>query len=454
MTEQITEQRDDSIAKSVLKNVIPAMIAMLMVLVYNLADMFFVGRTGDPLQVAAVSFAAPLFLIYLALTTIFGMGGASVISRSIGRGDIENVKKVSSFCFWGTLLVGCILSVVVICFSGEIATMFGSQGDTHEMVSTYMWILALSGPFIAISNTFASVIRGEGKANKAMQGMLIGNVVNLVLDPIFISVLGFGVVGAAIATVIGNVCGCVYYLAYLFKGDTLLSYKPKDFTLQKRVVIAVLIVGIPACLDTLLMSVAQGVVNGLTASYGDLAVAGMGVAMKVSMIATLLCVGFGQGVQPILGFCIGSKNLDKFKKIMRFSVLLSFALSAVMTLGTYLFLPQIISAFLTDVNAYDFALTFAMILMTCALFNGVFFVLLNALQAAGAGMSALIVNVSRQGIVCIPMIYLCHSIMGINGIAWSQSITHYIALGIATILYFIMINTFKKRISNQTVASE
>ena len=372
------------VPKAVLKNAIPAMAAMLMVLIYNLADTFFIGQTHNDILVAAVSLATPVFLIFMAVGTIFGIGASA---------------------------------------------------DTWEPAKTYLTIVALGGPFVLISNCYSNILRAEGQPNQAMVGQVLGNLLNVVLDPIMILTLQWGIAGAAIATVIGNVVGAGYYILYYLRGQSSLSIHIRDFSVKDQICANVLSIGIPASLGSLLMSVSQIVVNARMAGYGDMAVAGMGVAMKVTMITGMICIGFGQGVQPLLGYCVGAKLWERFKKIMRFSVLFSLGLSAVMTGLCYLLRDSIIRVFLTDAAYFDYATTFTSILLTTSFLFGVFYVLTNALQAMGAAVQALIINLSRQGIIYIPALFILQAVLEANGLAWAQPVADLLSTALVAALY-------------------
>lgn len=437
--------RDAPIPKAVLKNAIPAMLAMLMVLVYNLADTFFIGQTHDDLQVAAVSLATPVFLIFMALGTVFGMGGTSVISRAMGEGRTDYVKKVCSFCMWGCVAVGAVVSILFLLFMDEILILVGASQDTWEYTKTYLVIVSFCGPFVLISNCFSNVIRAEGQSGRAMMGQVIGNFLNVVLDPILILVFGWDIAGAAIATVIGNVAGAGYYIFYFLRGKSAMSIRLRDFTVRENVCKSVLAIGIPASLGSLLMSVSQIVVNSLMVSYGDMALAGIGVAMKVTMMTGMVCIGFGQGIQPLLGYCVGAGLWERFQKIMRFSVLFSFALSAVLTGVCYLFTDNIVSAFLTDAAAFDYAVQFARILLTTSFLFGVFYVLSNALQAMGAAAEALVINLSRQGIIYIPALFLMNAAIGITGLVWAQPVADVLSTAMVLVLYLKTVKKLQRK---------
>lgn len=211
------------VSQAVFKNALPAIAAMLMVLVYNLADTFFIGQTHDALQVAAVSLATPVFLMFMAVGTAFGIGGTSVISRALGEGKKEYAKKVCSFCMWSCIVVGVVMAALFLIFLKPILSLIGASSDTWDLSKTYLSIVACSGPFVLISNCYANIIRAEGEAGKAMMGQLLGNLLNFILDPVMILGFGWNIAGAAIATVIGNLFGAGYYIFYFLRGKSMLT---------------------------------------------------------------------------------------------------------------------------------------------------------------------------------------------------------------------------------------
>ncbi len=429
------------VSQAVLKNALPAMAAMLMVLVYNLADTFFIGQTHDALQVAAVSLATPVFLMFMAVGTAFGIGGTSVISRALGEGKKEYAKKVCSFCMWGCIAAGVIMAALFLVFMNQILSLIGASSDTWDLLKTYLSIVACGGPFVLISNCFSNVIRAEGEPGKAMMGQLLGNLINVILDPVMILGFGWNIAGAAIATVIGNLIGAGYYIFYFLRGKSMLSIHIKDFTVKDKVCSSVLALGIPAALGSLLMSVSQIIINSQMAAYGDMAIAGMGVAMKVVVITGMVCMGLGQGVQPLLGYLVGAKLWKRFNDVFKCSMIFSLILGVVLTAVCYLLANQIVSAFLTDATAFDYAVSFAKILLTTSFLFGVFYVLTNALQAMGAAKASLIINLSRQGIIFIPALFILNASMGLTGLIWAQPVADILSLALAIVLY---VSTYEK----------
>lgn len=439
--------REAPVKKAVLQNALPAMAAMLMVLIYNLADTFFIAQTHDDLQVAAVSLATPVFLLFMSAGTIFGVGGTSVISRAIGEGKKEYAKKVCSFCMWSCVSVGILMSTLFLLFMDRVLSLIGASEETMDYARTYLVIVSISGPFVLIATCYSNVIRAEGESGKAMMGQVIGNLLNVILDPLFILVFKWDIAGAAVATVIGNVVGAGYYIIYFLRGSSSLSISLKDFTLKENTASSVLSIGIPAALGNLLMSLSSIIMNSQMAAYGDMAVAAVGVAMKITMMSGMLCIGLGQGIQPLLGYCVGSGNKKRYGSILKSSLLFAFLLSAVLTLLCYIFTGQIVSVFLTDKSAYDYGISFSRILLSTSILFGVFYVLLNALQAMGKGKESLVVNVSRQGLIYIPASFILSSFFNEKGLLWAQPVADILSLLLALVLY---IRIHRKWTSNQS----
>ena len=423
------------VPKAVMKNALPAMAAMLMVLVYNLADTFFIGQTHNALLVAAVSLATPVYLIFMSIGTLFGIGGTSVISRALGEGKKEKARKSCAFCFWGCVFVGILLLAFILIFIDPILNLIGASADTYEYAKSYLSIIVFAGPFVLISNCYGNVIRTEGESGKAMLGLLLGNLVNVILDPIFILALGLDIKGAAIATVIGNIVGAGFYISYFLKGKSMLSIRLKDFTVKQGIAASVLAIGVPAALGDALMSVSHIISNSQMAHYGDMAVAGMGVAMKVITITGMICMGLGQGVQPILGYCVGAKTWKRFKEVFKFTIIFALILGTVLAAICYVFTNQIVSAFLTDQTAFSYAVQFARILLSTSFLFGVFYVLVNALQAMGAATPALLISMSRQGIIFIPALFILQAVVGMTGLVWAQPVSDVLSILIAAILF-------------------
>lgn len=429
-TSSIESFENASVPSIVIKNSIPALIAMIMVMVYNLADTFFLGMTGNDLYVTAVSFATPLFMIFMSLGTLFGVGGTSVISRALGAGKTDYAKKVSSFCMWASVAVGGIFMLILWLGLDSVARMLGASNESLNLTKDYLRIAIACGIFSMISNCFSNIIRTEGKAMKAMTGTLIGNLLNLILDPIFILVFKWGVIGAAVATVIGNAFAALYYIGYLIKGHTSLSINPRHFSVKNGILTGVLSVGISASLANLLVSLSSIIVNAQLSHFedGDMLVAGYGVTAKVIMIVTLIGIGIGSGVQPFLGYCYGAREKKRLIKAIRFSSVFGLVFCAIISILCSVFAEPIVKIFLTDTSALNSGVHFTRILMSTAFLIGAFAICQNTLQAVGAALPALSASIFRQGIIFIPALFIMKSILGVDGLIWAQPIADILSL--------------------------
>lgn len=434
--------RNAPIPKAVFLNIIPSIVSMLMVMVYNLADTFFIGQTKNPYMVAAVSIATPAFLIFMAIGMIFGVGGTSYISRMLGEGKNEKAKNASSFCFWTGLGVGVVGMVFVWLMIEPICKLIGTSADTIGYTKEYLLIVSLSIPFVIVGNSFSNIIRAEGKANIAMAGMVLGNIANIVLDPIMILGFDWDVIGAAIATVIGNIFAFVFYLVHLTSKRTILSIKPRDYQAGEKIATDILAIGIPASINNILMSTSNIVINNLLKGHDDMAVAGLGVAFKVNMLVVMLLIGVGTGIQPLLGYCFGAGNRKRFLGVLKFSVVLALCMSAVLTVICYFGASPMVRAFLDNEAAYGYAFSFARILIYSGPILGLLFVFINTIQAMGAAVPTLILSISRQGIIYLPTLLTFHYLFDTpRMLVMAQPVADYLSTTLAIVLFII---TFKR----------
>ena len=402
-----------SVPKAVINNVVPSIISMIMVLVYNLADTFFIGKTNNAFMVAAVSVATPAFLIFMAIGMLFGIGGTSLISRMLGEKREERAKHASSFCFWTGLCVGILSMLLMFVFATPVCRAIGASDDTVEYATTSLRIVSLGIPFLILSNSFSNIIRAEGRAKTAMSGMIIGNLANIILDPIMILYCGWDVAGAAIATVIGNVLSAVFYFIHLISKKSMLSIHPKDYRIGGRIALDVFAIGIPASLNSILMSVSNIIINKLISGFGDMAVAGLGVAMKVNMIVVMRLIGLGVGI------------------------------SAVMTAICYFGASPLVRAFLEDEHAFSYGFSFSRIYILSGPILGLMFVFINAIQATGAALPSLILSISRQGLIFIPILMIINELTdSARALVFAQPLPDYIATALAAVL---LLTTCKKR---------
>ena len=436
--------RNAPVPKAVFSNIIPSIISMLMVLLYNLADTVFIGQTKNALMVTAVSLATPVFLLFMSIGMLFGIGGTSLISRKLGEGDHHMARRASSFCFWGGAVIGIISLAGILLFAEPVARAVGASDDSLEFTKQYLTIVAFGIPFLIISNAFSNIIRAEGHPKTAMTGMIVGNLVNIILDPILILTLDWTVAGAALATVLGNIVSALFYISHLCSKRSMLSIRLKHFTIKRSVSLGVFAIGIPAALNSVLMSTSNIVINKVMAGYGDMAVAGLGVAMKVNTICVMLLIGVGVGIQPLLGFCFGARMRKRYLAVLRFTLIVAFIMSIVMTVVCYVFAGPLVRFILEEPEAYAYGFEFSRVYILSGPVIGLLFVMINAIQSTGAMLPSLILSISRQGIIYYPMLIIFTTFFDTAKMAaMTQPVTDYIAATLAVILFII---TFRKHL--------
>lgn len=426
------------VPKAVFTMALPTVLSMLVTVFYNMADTFFVGQTGDANQVAAVSLTTPVFLLAMAMGNIFGIGGSSYISRLLGEGHEEKAKKVSSFCCYGCIVFGILMMIFFLGGMNLILKLIGADNNTYGFAKDYLTYIGYGAVFVVFSNAFGNIVRSEGAAKQAMIGMMIGTIVNIVLDPIMILGLHMGVAGAAVATIIGNICATLYYLFYFWKGKTVLSISPKLFSMDRDILTGVFSIGIPASLNNVLMSVSNIVLNLYLVSYGNAAVAGMGVAMKVNILVILVCLGMGMGVQPLVGYNYGANNHHRMKQVMKFGILCNICIGTLVTVIYCVFTKPIINAFIHDPEVIDYGITMLRVLMISGPFIGIMFVLNFSFQAMGKALPSLLLSIGRQGLFFFPILILSNKLFGLDGVIFAQPLADIASVFIAFGMFLII----------------
>lgn len=446
------------IPKAVATLAIPSVLGMLINIIYNLADTFFVGQTGDANQVAAVSISTPLFLISMAVGNLFGVGGCAFISRSLGEGNRDRIKTISSFCIYSSIASGLVMLLLFVLFREKVLRLVGASDNTIGYATDYMFWISFGAPLIITGITSGNLMRGEGAAKDSMIGMIIGQVANIILDPIFILnkgelLFGFsmpfgfgkGAAGAAMATVLGNVMTILYYLVYFMRGKSILSITPKRFSAKNGIAKGVVSVGTPAALNSLLMSISNIFINMFLAKYSDTAVAAMGVAMKANMLVVMLQIGIGQGVQPLVGYCYGAKNYKRMKGSIIFSTGCNIIIGAVVTLFYIRFRAQVIGLFIDDADVISYGVKMLTALMVPGTLIGIMFIINFAFQGMGKGVQSLILAVGRQGLIYFPLLFIMDRLVGLEGIIWAQPAADIVCI----VLSVIMFSYTMKKLNNK-----
>lgn len=452
---------DYKVPKAVAALAIPSVLGMLINIVYNLADTFFVGQTGDANQVAAVSISMPLYLMFMAVGNLFGVGGCAYISRSLGEGKRDRIKTISSFCIYTAIFVGIIFSAMFMLFRERILRLVGASDNTIGFATDYLFWLMICSPLLITGITCSNLMRGEGAAKDSVIGVIIGQVANIILDPIFIlnkgdELFGFampfgfgkGAEGAAIATVIGNALTVLYFALYFLRGKSILSITPRRYSFRHGIARNVVSVGTPAALNNLLMSVSNIVINMFLAHYSDTAVAAMGVAMKANMLVVMFQIGIAQGIQPLIGYCYGAQNYRRMKKSISFAMMCNVVIGATVTVFYIVFRQQVIGVFIDDAEVIEYGVKMLTALMSPGAVLGIMFIINFAFQGMGKGMQSLILAAGRQGLIFLPMLFIMDHFVGLEGVIWSQPIADFICVVMSVVMFALTMKKLNKKSKN------
>ena len=423
------------VSKAVATMAIPSVISSLVTVVYNMADTFFVGQTGDPLQVAAVSLTNPIFILFMAFANMFGMGGSAVASMALGEQNQKRMKQVSAFITHASLAVGILFALVLVGFMQPILSIFGANEETYALACGYVFHISYGAPFIIWSAAASFVVRSEGASKEAMIGSMIGTIANIVLDPVLISGFHLGAAGAAVATTLGNILASLYYLWYFVKKSNNFSIGIRNFTCRYGIFSGICSCGLPTAIFSTLMSVSTIVLNQILVAYGNAPVAAIGIVFKANMFITFLQMGLANGVQPLLGYNFGSGDKKRFQDIAAYTKKCCIVIGILATLLFFVFRRQIIGLFIQDEEVIMYGVRMLIAYMLSGPVIGILFMNMNCMQSVGKAFWATLLSVLRQGLLLIPLLFILNALGGLNGVIYGQALTDYIAVFLSAVLW-------------------
>ena len=419
------------VKKAYFKLALPVVLGMAVSLVYNLVDTWFIAGTQNTALVAGVSLCAPVFTLMVAFGDIFGLGGSTAISRLLGQKRNRDAAGVSVFSIYAAILLGIAVAALMLIFRLPLLHLLGAREDTIAYASSYFIWLALGAPAIILNIVPGNLLRTEGLAKEAMFCTVIGALINIVLDPIFIFALGFGAGGAAAATVLSNVISDILLFSTIYHKAKFLSIHLRDFVVSSAVLRDILFIGIPASITNLMQSLAILLTNRFLLPYGTGQVAAYGIAMKVNMVCILILVGFAFGAQPLLGYNFGAGNRARLKEIIRFDIMIQIITASFFALISLFFAPLLIRLFMQDPAVVTAGAQILRCVMLSAPAVGIILVCTTLFQAEGKSLPALILAISRQGVVLVLCLVVMSHSFGYIGVLLSQALSDLITLGIA-----------------------
>ena len=441
---QLFEQT--AIPKAVMTLAIPTILSSLVMVIYNLADTYFVGMLNNAIQNSAVTLAAPVLLAFNAVNNLFGVGASSMMSRGLGKKDYDTVYRSSAFGFYLSLICGILFSVLFTAFHTPMLNVLGADTTTAGATGEYLKWTVTFGAVPAILNVvMAYMVRAEGAALHASIGTMSGCLLNIILDPIFILPWGLnmGAAGAGLATFLSNCIACLYFFILLFvkRGRTYVCVRPSMFGFRKTISLGILAVGVPAAIQNLLNVTGMTVLNNFTSAYGADAVAAMGIAQKINMVPLYMAMGLGQGIMPLISYNYASGNTRRMKKTLLFSLKIAVSFMVMVSIGYYFGAGALTTAFMKNAVIVQYGTRFLRGLCLGIPFLCIDFLAVGVFQACGLGKEALVFAVLRKVILEIPALYILNSLFPLYGLAYAQ-LTAELILSVAAAI--VLIRLFKK----------
>lgn len=428
---------------AVRKMVIPTIISSLITIIYNLADTYFVGMLNDPIQNAAVTLVAPLMLAFNAVNNLFGVGTSSMMSRALGRHDEQTVRRSSAIGFYCTVCAAALFSIGSILFRTNLLHMLGAEETTIRATSGYMKWTVCCGAVPAILNVvMAYMVRSEGATLHASIGTISGCVLNMILDPIFILPWGLnmGAEGAGLATFLGNTGACCYFfiLLYVRRNKTYVSVSPKLFSFDKKIILGICAVGVPASIQNLLNVTSMTLLNNFSASFGSDVVASMGIAQKINMVPMNLFFGLSQGIQPLIGYTYASGRYRRMKDTVFYAMKLCLCSVAVVSVGYYIFAGSLIRLFMDNDTIVSYGTSFLRAMCLQLPFMCVDFMAVGVFQSTGMGEKALLFAILRKVVFEIPALFILNYLFPLYGLPYAQMTSEMLLAVIAVIMLILL----------------
>lgn len=439
------------VRRAVLSLAVPTVISQIITVIYNMADTFFIGQLNDPNQVAAATVAMPAFAALTALSNLFGIGGASKIARCLGTKDNEAAKRTAAFSIWTAIAVALFYGVIVFLTRAWFLPVLGANAATYDYCSRYVfWTITVGAIPTVLNAGLAHLIRTEGYAKQAGFGVAFGGLLNIALDPIFIFVFHMEIAGAAIATMLSNTAAMIYFLIFLYKirKETVITLNPKYYSIANGVPGDVVIGGLPSFIMMMLGCLSNSVLNRLVTSYSNEAMAGMGIAKKIDMIAFSVAQGMTQGVLPLVAYNYASGNKKRMNSSIWTTLIYTLIIACAAMLTLFLFAAPITRCFIDNDETVTYGKNFLKVICFTCPSTAVNFMIITVFQATKQKVQPLILSLLRKGSLDIPLMIGLNHFIGINGIAWATPLADWLALIVSLCLFLPYINKIKRDIES------
>jgi putative MATE family efflux protein len=429
---------------AILRLAVPMMIGSIAQMIYNMTDTFFIGQTNDPNMVAGISLSMPLFMLTQGLGNIFAIGASSYLSRCLGAKQMDEAKKTNATAFWVTFSLGIVITGLIVLFREPLLHTIGTSDVTFPYANSYFTIISSFVSVSMLGMCLGGAIRSEGASTTAMISMMMGIVINIILDPIFILYFEWGVAGAAWATIAGQMVGFSYAVLFYVRGKSVLSIHPRFFKPNSRMLREIFKIGIPAAISNVVFTFASVVTNVTAASYGDHVVAGSGISMRVTMLAFGLIMSLGFGFAPFAGFNYGARNLKRLTAGLKITITYTTSLALFFMTVFYFFGRQMMQFFIRDERTIDAGSRMMRAFLLGLPTMGVQMTIMSTFQALGKPLQSTVINLGRQFLVYLPLLFILNHFFGFNGFIYTQPIADIVTTTVAVLFFISLLKNLRK----------
>jgi putative MATE family efflux protein len=425
---------------------------MVISALYNIVDTLFVGRGVGPIAIAALTIVLPIQIIMMAIGFMIGSGSASIISRSLGKKKKDTAINTAGNAILLNLAINIVLMVISFIFIDKFLIFLGASKEVLPYAKDYMGIILLGFIFLSFCISSNNIIRAEGRPRAAMYSMVIGAVLNIILDPIFIFVFKMGIRGVAIATIISQIASCIYIIFYFMSGESIFHFSPAMFKIKKDLIKNILLIGFPSFLMAVIDSVIFLIFNRAILYYGnDLYIAISGITIRIIDFTLMPIIGIAQGFSTIIGFNYGAKLYPRVKKVLKEAVAWTTAIASVGFIIIMFFPKPLLSLFSGGNEIIANSVLPMRIIAIFLPLLGFLIIGGSLFQAIGKPSPALIITLSRQLLFLIPSILILPLFFSLNGVWLSWPVSDFLAFLVTSIFVYKEIKTINKTLKAKSI---
>ncbi|MFT4230143.1 MAG: MATE family efflux transporter [Microbacterium sp.] len=440
---------------------IPMIAGMSVGAVYNIVNAGFIGSLHSTPLLAALTYSLPVFALIMAVGGVFGVGGGTYVSRLLGAqeqegtssaGSTDRIKQVSSFTMWGSLIAGTVIGVLGLVFATPVAAAVGASGASLAPTALYIGAMFAFTPIYVACFALEQLVRAEGAAVASMIGLIASTIANLVFDVLFILVLGWGVLGAGLALGLSNIAMVGYYAWWLTRRSEVVSLAPRWFHADREMLKTVFGVGISELLQSSFLLATTLVMNWIAIGYGDALLASMGVALRISQLPEMMCMGVFIGVIPLLAYAFGARNRARLRRSIGGAAIAILGITAVFSTIVFVFRDQVFALFSADAAVIADGIPLLTAMLVATVFNGITGLVIAVFQATEQMRNATIMSVA-QGILFIPVVLVGNAAFGLTGVIWSMTATELLTFLLGMLLFATSRRALEAEPSAEAVAA-